>query len=50
MGKSSNKSLKKGGTVRKKGGGGGFKRIKNKDLDFIQHYIKIHDPIKNIFS
>ena len=35
MGKSPNRGLAKGGTVRKKGSGSGFKRGENKNLDFI---------------
>ena len=50
MGKSPNRSLIKEGTVRKEGGSSSFKRESNKDLDFIWYCVKVHDPIKNVFS
>ena len=50
MRKSPNRSLKKRETVRKKGGSSNFKRKKNKNLDFVWYCVKIHEPIKNVFS
>ena len=50
MGKSPTRSLKKREIIRKKRGSGSFKRIKNKNLDFIWYYVKIYDSIKNVFS